>query len=170
VAAAFATACGSSDSGGGSSGSTGGSAGGGLQAYTSCLSKNGVDIQTPAGGLPSGMPGGGFPSGAPGGAFPSGGPGAMPSGMAGGGMFQKPTGVDDATWQKAQTACASVRPSMGAGAGQDDSAVRAYLSCLSKHGAATSGSPTALNTADPKVAAAQKACVALRPSAGPSAN
>ena len=134
------------------------------------MTKNGVNLQAPAGGMPSGMPGGGFPSGAPGGGFPSGGPGALPSGMPGGGMFQKPAGVDDATWQKAQAACASVRPSMGPGAGQDDSAVRAYLSCLSKHGAGTSASPQGLNTADPKVAAAQKACAALRPSAGPSAN
>jgi hypothetical protein len=75
--------------------------------------------------------------------------------------------VDDATWQKAQTACASLRPSMAPGGGRDNGAIRAYRDCLSNHGVTASAGP--LNTADPKVAAAEKACAVLRPSTAPSA-
>jgi len=156
AATAFTAACGSDsdDESPGSTGtaSTGGT--GGFQAYLSCLGKNGVEIQ-----MPTGMPGGGFPSGAA---------GPAPSGMPGGGMFQKPDGVDDDTWQKAQAACASVQPSLGAGTAQDNGAISAYLNCLSNHGVSTSAQPQSLNTADPTVAAAQKACGALRPSGMPT--
>lgn len=151
-----------------------------VQAYLSCLSKNGVTMQMPSGRpsfpgdtRPSGVrPSGAFPSGAfpsgvrPSGGFPGGG-GGFPGG-GGGGLFQKPSNVDDATWQKAQAACASVRPSFGSGGGNgDNGATAAYRNCLSQHGVTVGNGP--LNTADPKYAAAAKACAPLRPSVAPSA-
>ena len=174
---ALAVACGSNSGTAGTAGTGNpGDNGGGsaFQAYLSCLSRNGVTIQVPSrapGAGRSGGPGGGFPgpggSGPPGG-FPSGGPGGggFPGG---GGIFQKPAGVDDATWQKAQTACASLRPSFGPGGRRDNGALRAYQNCLSNHGVSASARPNELNTADPTVAAAEKACAALRPTTAPSA-
>jgi hypothetical protein len=163
---AFAVACGGASAASGGSGGSGGTAvgtpgGNSVQAYLSCLSQNGVTIT-----LPSGRPRGGFPSGRPrpSGARPSGGPGG---GGFGGGLFQKPAGVDDATWQRAQTACASVRPSFGAGAGSNNGALSAYRNCLANHGVTMSAGPGALNTADPTVAAAERACAVLRPSQTP---
>jgi hypothetical protein len=110
-------------------------------AYRDCLATNGVTLPDggqggPAGGgFPSGVPSGfpsGFPSGDPG-AFPSGG---APSGAGPGGGFPLPDGVDQATYDKAQAACASVRPSFGPGGGRpafDQTAVAAFKSCLSDH-------------------------------------
>ncbi|MEN3306453.1 MAG: osmoprotectant transport system substrate-binding protein [Micromonosporaceae bacterium] len=160
--AAFAVACGGGSTGTpGSSATNGGGGNNAFQAYLSCLRQNGVTIQAPA-GRPSGRPGG-FPSGV----RPSGGPGGGGGFPGGGGGFQKPAGVDDATWQKAQTACASLRPSGGPGGNRDNGATRAYRDCLSNHGVTASAGP--LNTADPKVAAAEQACAVLRPSTAPSA-
>ena len=165
----------------GGSDSTTGTAGGGDQgrgntafaAYTDCLRKNGVTITMPSGGArvrPSGGPGGygGFPSGMPrpdrsaGGGRPSGGPGG---GFPGGG-FGKPAGVDDATWEKAQTACASLRPSggPGGGGGRGNGANAAYRNCLQQHGVTLGETP--LNTADPAVKKAEETCKVLRPTAG----
>jgi hypothetical protein len=162
----FAVACGGSSGTGTPGNAGGGAANSAFQAYLSCLSRNGVTI-TP----PSGRPGG-FPSGRPR-AFPSGprasGVPGDNGGPGGGGFLQKPAGVDDAIWQQAQTACASVRPSFGPGGGQNNTALRAYRDCLSNHGVTASAGPAELNTADPKVAAAEKACAALRPSTGPGA-
>ena len=144
----------------------------GVQAYVACLNRNGVNIQLPSGG-PGGFGNGTRPSGFPTG-FPSG--GVRPSGAAGGrlgggGAFQKPDGVDDATWQKAQQACASVRPTGGPGGanGQDNGAISAYRNCLSDHGVTASGGVGQLDSTDPKVAAAEQACAALRPTTGPNA-
>lgn len=168
--------------GGGGSNSTASASGTGggsnaFEAYVSCLNKNGVNIQLPSArpsarrsGAPRSFPSGVRPSGSPR-AFPS---GVRPSGFGGGfgGMFQKPSGVDDATWQKAQSACASVRPSFGPGGrgngAGDNGAMRAYRDCLSNHGVSASTAPGSLNTADPKVAAAEKACAVLRPTAAPT--
>jgi hypothetical protein len=139
------------------------------------LNQNGVDIQLPSGGpgggggRPTGFPTGGFPTGG----FPSG--AARPSGApgggfgGGGGFLQKPDGVDDATWQKAQQACASLRPTGGPGGGngQDDGAISAYRNCLSNHGVSASAGIGQLNSTDPTVAAAEQACAALRPTAAP---
>jgi hypothetical protein len=166
--AAFVVACGgSSNTSGTANGTgTGGAGNSGFQAYLTCLSQNGVTITMPSGG-----PGGAGPSGGPR-SFPSGvrpsggfGGGGFPGG--GGGFFQKPANVDDATWQKAQTACASLRPSGGPGGGRDNGATQAYRNCLANHGVTASAGPP--NTADPKVAAAEKACAVLRPSAAPTA-
>ncbi|MCO1593901.1 hypothetical protein M8C17_01845 [Micromonospora sp. RHAY321] len=70
----------------------------------------------------------------------------------------KPAGVDDATWQKAQEACASVRPTGGAGRGQGTNP--AYANCLSDHGVLAGTTP---DSSDPKVSAALEACKAVSP-------
>lgn len=172
-AAALLAACGKS---GDNAGSTpgGDNGAGGMQAYVDCMKQNGVTIQLPS-ARPSGgtrPSGGARPSG-----FPSGFPGAGPSGAPGGfgGGFQKPDGVDDATWQKAQQACSSLRPTGGPGGqgrqgGQDDGAMSAYVNCLSNHGVTASAGAGALDSSDPTVAAAQKACAALLPTAAPTAS
>ncbi|GAA2583546.1 hypothetical protein GCM10010435_71650 [Winogradskya consettensis] len=177
--------------GGSDSSSTDASGGGngnganGFAAYQSCLSQNGVTITMPSGmARNGGASRGAFPSGGPqGGGFPSGMP--RPSGSAGaggqrgggfpggGGGFQKPEGVDDATWAKAQTACASVRPSGRAGGGNGNGQGRgngmtaAYRTCLTDHGV-TLGEGTPLNTTDATTKKAVEACKALAPT--PSAS
>ena len=167
VAVLFTAACGGgSDAPDADNGGTGNN--NGFAAYTECLAKNGITITMPSGQpgrRPSGMPGG-LPSGAPG-AWPSGMP--RPSGGARpGGGLGKPDGVDDATWEKAQTACASLMPSGGPGGGfpgggfpgsgpsggPGGGADAAYRNCLSDHGVTGSQSPDA---------AAAKVCEVLKP-------
>jgi hypothetical protein len=150
-----------------------------LQAYVTCLRQHGVTIDLPSGrpsAFPSRFGGSGRPSArpsgdrsrAPGAGFGGGGGGGF------GGIFgnngQPPAGVDQATWDAAQQACASVRPSFGAGGGaaRDNGAAAAYLNCLRDHGLVASGGPNRLNTADPAAAAAIQACAPLRPSFGPA--
>ena len=167
VAVLLTAACGGGS--GGSPGGTGDRPGGyggatPFAAYIQCLQKNGVTITMPSGGpraRPSGAPR--FPVGA--------GPSAMPrpsgSGFPGGGGFRggflgKPPGVDDATWKKAQQACAALRPTGRPGNG----ASAAYRNCLSDHGVtATDGR---LDTTDPTVKKAIEACKVLRPQASPT--
>jgi hypothetical protein len=159
----FTAACGSTGSAGSGGG---GSAGNGtFAAYADCLKKNGVTITLPSGG-PRVRPSGGRGLGA----VPSGMP--RPSGNAGrggspGGGFDRPAGVDDATWRKAQAACASVRPSFGPGSrgSRGNGADRAYLTCLRDHGV-TPGQET--STSDPTVAKAVQTCKVLRPTASPT--
>lgn len=128
----------------------------------------------------------GFPSGRPSGApspGASGRPGGGGPGGPGGGFGNlRPEGVDDATWQKAQDACRSVLPTGGPGRGQNGGgpngdngqngggqpgAGTAYANCLSDRGVRLTAG---LNTADPTVAEALKACQVLSPapSAGAS--
>jgi hypothetical protein len=168
-------ACGDKDDGAGGT-TPGGADGGGVQAYVSCLSEHGVTLNLPQGGNgggrptdrptpnPSRSPGGdnGPSGGLPGGGFPGG----------GGGLFgdQAPAGVDQSTWDAARKACESVQPTAGPGGpggGFDNSALTAYRNCLSDHGVTMSQGPNNLSTADPKVAAAVKACEALRPTGQP---
>ena len=136
----------------------------GLAAYTACLARNGVTLPSAGVGRSPGAGRSGFPSTRPS-TRPSGG------GGFGGGAFssQAPTGVDQATWAKAQAACASVRPTAGANNGGNNSAFAAYRNCLSDHGVTITAGPNAaaLNTADPKVAAADAACAPLRPTGAP---
>jgi hypothetical protein len=144
----------------------------GTTAYLNCLAQNGVTLPSGAVGRTPGARGSGFPSGRPSGvprptgSFGGGGFGG--GGFGGGGIFgtQAPAGVDQNTWNNAQQACASLRPTArpsGTG-GPGNSAQRAYRNCLNDHGV----SPTAgLNTADPTVAAAMQACAPLRPTGGP---
>jgi hypothetical protein len=160
-------ACGA---GSGSSGS-GGSQGGGnnaFAAYVQCLQRNGVTITMPSDRprtRPSGAPDqgarpGGLPSGMP---RPWGSAGAR-RGFPGGGMFGKPDDVSQDTWDKAQAACASVRPSRGAGRGyRDDGATAAYRNCLQQHGVTLGRG--GLNTTDPTVRKAGQICKVLRPTA-----
>jgi hypothetical protein len=139
-------------------------------AYTDCLKQNGVTITLPSGGPRTRPSGGAFPSGRPSGMpRPSGSARAGGDGLPGGGGFTKPEGVDDATWQKAQTACASVRPSGrpgGGGNGRGSGMNAAYRNCLQDHDVTLDQG--GLNTADPAVQKAVEACKALAPSAAPS--
>lgn len=169
--AIFATACGSSDS---SAPTTAAGASGGTD-YASCLRDNGVNLpQMNASGRPTTRPSGNA-SGRPT-ALPSGQP--RPSGSGGfrgggGGFFgtAAPDGVDQQTWEKAQKACESLRPTAfpsggtGNGGGGRDAA---YRNCLTEHGVTVSGPVDQLDTADAKVAAAVTACAPLKPSPRPS--
>ncbi|MFC4042247.1 hypothetical protein ACFO1B_27800 [Dactylosporangium siamense] len=179
--AIFATACGSSDPGAPATAASGGT------DYASCLRNNGVDLpQMNASNRPTGRPDGN-PSGRPT-AFPSGQPRPSGSGFpgrgngsgfpgGGGGFFgtAAPNGVDQQTWEKAQKACESLRPTAfpgggngnGNGGGNRDAA---YRNCLTEHGVTVSGPVDQLDTADAKVAAAVTACAPLKPSPRPSAS
>ncbi|MET7393173.1 hypothetical protein ABZS66_06725 [Dactylosporangium sp. NPDC005572] len=173
--AIFAAACGSGDD----SPSADAAASGGTD-YTSCLRNNGVDLpQMNASNRPSGSARPSFsprPSGEP---RPSGsggfrGGGGGPGGAGGFFGTAAPNGVDQQTWEKAQKACESLRPtafpSGGFGNGGPGGGGRnaAYINCLTEHGVTVSGSIDQLSTADPKVAEAMTACAALRPSGQPS--
>ena len=143
--------------------------------YASCLRDNGVNIpQLNRSGRPTEFPSGRptvRPSVRPD-ARPSGGPDAGPGGFPGGGGFfgsTAPSGVDQQTWEKAQKACASLRPSgFPQGGNRTNGALMAYRNCLSDHGVTVSGPIDELDSKDPKVAAALQACAVLRPSARPS--
>ncbi|BCJ46713.1 hypothetical protein GCM10010168_37650 [Actinoplanes ianthinogenes] len=170
VSVAFTAACGDKDDSSSSATGSAGQDGGGnsaFAAYTECLAKNGVTITMPSGG-----PGGGGmrPSG---GARPSGQP--RPSGSfggrdgggfpGGGGGFPKPDGVDEATWTKAQEACASVRPSFGGrgnGNGGGNGANAAYLNCLKDNGVTDPGT---IDQSDATTKKAVETCKVLQPSA-----
>jgi hypothetical protein len=162
--AAFAAGCGG-----------GGKSGGGTGAqpaatdYVTCLRNNGVTLpQFNPSSRPSGFPTA-RPSGAPRPtARPSGGAGRFPGG--GGGFFGSaaPSGVPQETWDKARKACAALQPSFGAGRNRNpNGANAAYRNCLSDHGVTMSGPVGSLSTADPKVAAAVKACAPLAPTGNP---
>ncbi|MEO3748875.1 hypothetical protein [Plantactinospora sp. B5E13] len=174
----LAAGCGSDGDGGSSDpGQDPTGAPNGASAYLDCLRDQGIDISnTFPSGRPSAFPSGrptAFPSGRPSG-FPSGRPTAFPSGGPGGGRMGgfRPEGVDDATWQRAQEACASVRPSggpAGNGPGGQDGpgggnrdASAAYRNCLADRGVDLRANPA---TRDPKVAEAMQACDVLRPTA-----
>jgi len=150
--------------------------------YFTCLRDNGVNIQgfdgggnasaRPRGsGRPSGFPTArpsGFPTARPTGSA-DGGPGRFPGG--GGGFFGStaPSGVAQDTWDKAQKACASLRPSGNPqGRNGGGGANAAYRNCLNDHGVAVSGPVDQLNQSDPKVKAALDACAVLRPTAMPT--
>jgi hypothetical protein len=92
----------------GGSGTAGGGAGADFAAYRDCLAQNGVTLPDFGGNGGGGVPPSGMPTGAP----PSGmtPPSGMPSGGPNGGGMQLPDGVDQATWDAAQQACASVAP------------------------------------------------------------
>jgi hypothetical protein len=164
AAVGVVAACGSS-SPGSAGGPSAGPGRGGTQAYAACLSQHGVT-------LPSAAPRGNRPSARPS-DRPSGRPTARPSGGFGGGFGngdQPPAGVDAATWQKAQQACASSRPSGGPrnGGNRNNGAFTAYRNCLTDHGVTMSAGPNGLDANDPKVADAMKACEPLRPTGRPT--
>jgi hypothetical protein len=137
---------------------------GGFAAYTACLQKNGVTITMPSGGVRT------RPSGGAGRPRPSGSAGQRRGGFPGGGTFGKPANVSQDTWDKAQSACASVRPTFGAGGrgpGGGNGANAAYRNCMQQHGV-TIGQGTAVNTADPAYVKAEQTCKVLRPTASAS--
>ncbi|WP_326556292.1 hypothetical protein [Micromonospora sp. NBC_01796] len=160
-------------------------------AYVGCLKQQGIDVpDNLPGGRPSARPrpdGSGRPSGFPSGRpsrFPSGRPSGQPSpgasgwpggnrGPGGGFGGLRPSGVDDATWQKAQQACASTLPTGGPGRGQGArpgggaAPGGAYANCLTDHGVTLAPD---LNTTDPKVTAALDACKVLSPAPSPAAS
>ncbi|WP_432983476.1 hypothetical protein [Dactylosporangium sp. CA-233914] len=174
--ALFAAACGSSDD---TAPAAAGASGG--TDYASCLRNNGVDLpQFNASNRPTARPSG-FPDSRPSGeGRPSGRPRPSGSGgfRGGGGFFgtAAPSGVDQQTWEKAQKACESLRPSAfpgggngfpgGGGNGRD----AAYRNCLTEHGVTVTGSTDQLDNSDAKVAAAVQACAPLKPSPRPSAS
>ncbi len=145
------------------SSTAGSSSSSGFTAYLSCLRQHGVNVPT---SRPSGAPGGGGFSG----------------GGFGGGGFGGSAG--NSTFQKAEKACASLRPSGGFGGGGGfsgfASALASFRSCMSSHGEPvpttrptsppTAGSSPAdrflngLNPSNSKVAAALKACESKLPS------
>jgi hypothetical protein len=151
----------------------------GFAAYTQCLARNGVVLPSfsanPRGSRSPGARPSNRPSTRPSGGFGGGNGGGFGGGNGGGfGAFgdQPPAGVDQATWDKARQACASVLPSQGTGGRANNSELVAYRNCLSEHGVTfpsggTGGGFGGLNTADPKVAAALQACAPLRPTGGP---
>jgi hypothetical protein len=143
-----------------------------LTAYVDCLKENGVTVTLPSrnpSARGSARPtdrASGFPTDRPSG-NPSGGPGG--GGQRGGfGAIQKPANVDEATWQKAQQACQSKMPTFGPGGNGNGSRLAAYRNCMQNHGVTMTGGLNQLNTADPKVVAAEKACAPLRPTSRPS--
>jgi hypothetical protein len=178
TAVAFTAACGggsgdSSGNGQGTSGSGGGGGNNAFAAYVQCLQKNGVTITMPSFGArnrPSGAPGEGFPRGG----MRSGQPRPSGSRFPGGGFgfgMQKPAGVDDATWQKAQTACASLRPTGRPGNGGRGQNNAAFQNCMKDHGV-TITEGQRLDPNDAKVKKALETCRVLqqaRPSATPTA-
>jgi hypothetical protein len=131
-----------------------GSANASFTAYENCLKSHGVSLQ--AGGF------GGF------GGRGSGGP---PSS----GSTTRPTlsPSERAAFTKAESACASLRPTFNGGGGTN-TAFAAYRNCLKLHGVTLpsggggfpgSGTSTS-TTSSPKVAAALAACASLRPKGG----
>ncbi len=157
---------------------SGAAAGGDFAEYRQCMSDNGVTLPDFAGGgnggpsgfpsvMPSGMPTD-FPSGMPTGAPPSGGPGG--GGFPGGGL---PEGVDQQTYDAAQTACASLAPQggfgqrgPGGGAQIDETAIAAYKSCLTDHDVTVADGDNWLGTldqTDSTVQAAMETCAPLLP-------
>jgi hypothetical protein len=167
AAAGLVTACGSSSSGH-ASGPSAAPGQGGSQAYLTCLSQHGVT-------LPSAFPRGNRPSDRPSGrpsSRPTDRPSVRPTDGAGGRFGfgnQPPPGVDAATWEQAQQACASVRSSAGprTGGNRNNSAFTAYRNCLADHGVTMSAGPDGLDANDPKVAEAMRVCAPLRPSTQP---
>jgi hypothetical protein len=146
-------ACGSSASSSASAAQASPSAstrGAAMRAYRDCLSQHGVNLPT---ARPSGGFGGGF-----GGAFGSGLGGASPN----------------PAMQAAMQACASLRPKGGFGGrgGFNSSALAAFRSCMKDHGVTlpANGGFRALNTTDPKTAAAYTTCKPLLPARSPGAS
>jgi hypothetical protein len=164
VAVLLTAACGGGSGSNSASPAAGGNGNNPFAAYVECLNKNGVTITMPSGGARN------RPSGEP---RPFGSPRPRPSGSAGmrgggfpggGGFFGKPAGVDDATWQKAQAACASVRPSGRPGGRNGGQNNAAFQNCMKEHGVTATEN---LSTTDPTVKKALETCRVLRrPAAG----
>ncbi|SBT43908.1 PT domain-containing protein [Micromonospora narathiwatensis] len=174
AASALLTACGGDSTP--TTAATGAEGDNPFAAYQNCLRDNGITL--PSGGpgrspgdRPSGFPTtrpSGFPTARPSG-FPSGFPTDRPSGGEGRRFpgMGRPADVDEATWQKAQEACASVRPTGGPGgwggpggsAAPGDGRGTAYRTCLSGRGVDLDH----LDPSDAKTKEALLACAAVSP-------
>lgn len=130
-----------------------------FQAYRDCLSQHGVTLPARNRNQSDGS------SGAPGD-----GSGRGPGGFNG--QFSLPPGVDQATFDAAQQACANLRPTgNGGGGARGGAAGAAYRSCLADHGVtvpstSSGGPPPSIDRSDPNFAAANQACRALLPTRG----
>jgi len=160
-------------------------ANGSLAAYEACMKAHGVTIAGPGvGGFgrPSGAIG---PSGATRYRGASGAIGARPSASGVSGPTRAlPSGMSSATYEAAERACASLRPSGASGAFPSSAQLEAYENCLRLNGVSLPTGPTGpsggfgargasgamgrglfgLNTSNPTVKAAMAACAALLPS------
>lgn len=154
-----------------------------FQAWTDCLTKNGVTVPSlgsfPGGGsLPSGAPPFSIPDGSVPFSAPDGAPGpagSFPSGGRGGGLGAITSIADDPANSVAVAACALLQPSFGGGAGAggavNQQADQAYLTCLTSNGVTvpTSGSTSSsvpaatIDRNDPAFAAANEKCKVLLP-------
>ena len=166
-------ACGSSSANGSSTSTTKPSGTASETAYASCLKQHGVTLPNfshRTGGTSTG--GETPPSFTPG-------SGSFPGGPGGGGFQNNPK------FQKAATACKSLRPKGGFGrfggsGGFNSTAFAAYRNCLELHGVTLptggrtptgstqptgSSPPTTFDQSSPSVQAALQACAALRPTA-----
>lgn len=139
-----------------------------MAAFRQCLQQHGVTLPNNLGRRGQRGPASGQPS-----APPSGQPSGQPTRRPGG----PPSGFPSmsASQRQAVQACASLAPNGGRfGGGVDQSALKAFQSCMSQHGVKVTNSfrPGAPRTAtaDPKAAAAFRTCRALlpgRPSGAP---
>jgi hypothetical protein len=153
----LAACSGGSSASGSTTSTTAAAAAGSFQAYATCLRSHGANFPTGGGG---GTPGSGTPgSFAPGGTRPS-----IPA-------------SERSTFEKAASACASLRPKGGSfpGGGGQSTAFAAYRNCLKLHGVTLpsggggfggGGGSTTTSTTTPKIAAAEAACATLRPKGG----
>jgi len=118
------------------------------QAYRQCLKDNGVDL--PAGGFGGGFGGRNGGTGPNGSAAPNDANGQAAPPTDNGGSRPTPSlppGVDQATFQKALTACASLRPARAAGAGGaggrlgNSAAMAPYRQCMQDNGVTLPSGP-----------------------------
>ncbi len=171
--------------------SLGAGLGAALTAFRTCMSSHGITVSLPTGRRNrTGIP----PSTTPGDTRPAPGGGGPGGGGFGGGFANRfataPAGVDTAKYATAYAACKSKLPTGdGNGALQNNSAFKAYVSCLLDHGVtlpstpttvaggttpptatgATATTPTTFDRNDPKVQAAMQTCRPLLPARGTGA-
>jgi hypothetical protein len=148
---------GSSASGSTTTSTTAAGAAGSFQAYLSCLRSHGASFPTGGGG---------------------GTPGSFNPGSSTGGTRPTIPASERSTFDKAESACASLRPKGGTfpGGGGQSTAFAAYRNCLKLHGVTLpsggggffggGGSSTTTSTTNPKLEAAEAACASLRPKGG----
>lgn len=162
MVAVLLTACGGSGSSGTTSTTAAGQAatGAGFQDYQNCLKDHGVTLNLPNRGDGGAPPQGGSPpdGNPPQGFDPNNGGGRGPG-------LTKPDDVDQATWDAAQKACESKRPTFGGngqGGPQGSTEFQAYQSCMKDHGVDTSNMASVDRTSD-SFKSAQTACADLLP-------
>jgi hypothetical protein len=152
----LAACSGGSSSAGSTTSTTAAGANGSFEAYLSCLRSHGAS----------------FPTGGAGGT-----PGSFNPGSSTGGTRPSIPASERATFQKAASACASLRPKGGSfpGGGGQSTAFAAYRNCLKLHGVTLpsggggffgGGGGSTTTTTNPKLSAAEAACATLRPKGG----